>query len=140
MTIDYIVNPTLTTDGFIDLLNRSTLGVRRPVDDEECIRGMLNHANLVVAAYEDKKLVGIARCVTDFHYCCYLSDLAVDEAYQKRGIGLELIRHTQMKIGLKCKIILLSAPAAVDYYPHIGFEQHPQAWVLKQPVASMRKK
>ena len=91
---------------------------------------MLEHSNLIATAWDDALLVGIARSVTDFHYCCYLSDLAVDVAYQRRGIGKRLIQLTQDALGRRCKIILLSAPAAVGYYPHLGFERHEQAWVL----------
>ncbi len=127
----YPENEALTAVEFIDVLNRSTLGRRRPVDDLACIQGMLDHANLLVTARSDGRLVGVSRSVTDFHFCCYLSDLAVDSAFQCHGIGKELIRRTQARLGDRCTLILLSAPAAVDYYPHIGFEHHNQAWVLK---------
>jgi ribosomal protein S18 acetylase RimI-like enzyme len=91
---------------------------------------MLENSNLIATAWDDALLVGIARSVTDFHYCCYLSDLAVDVAYQRRGIGKRLIQLTQDALGQRCNIILLSAPAAVDYYPHFCFKRHEQAWVL----------
>jgi ribosomal protein S18 acetylase RimI-like enzyme len=91
---------------------------------------MMEHSNLIATAWEDDLLVGIARSVTDFHYCCYLSDLAVDVACQRRGIGRRLIRMTQEALGPRCSIILLAAPAAVDYYPRLGFQRHEQAWVL----------
>jgi ribosomal protein S18 acetylase RimI-like enzyme len=91
---------------------------------------MIKHSNLIITAWEGQLLVGLARSVTDFHYCCYLSDLAVDVAYQRRGIGRQLIQLTQDALGPRCKIILLSAPAAVDYYSHLGFDRHDQAWVL----------
>lgn len=127
--IKYKTNESITSKQFIDLLNRSTLGERRPVDDVDCIQSMLDHANLSITAWEGEELIGIARSLTDFSFCCYLSDLAVDENYQKQGIGKELIQLTQNKLGPNCKLILLSAPAAVDYYPKIGFEKHPQCWV-----------
>ena len=91
---------------------------------------MLQHANLLCTAWDGSKLVGVARSVTDFEYCCYLSDLAVDEDYQKAGIGRELIRLTRSRLGNKAKIILLAAPAAEAYYPKIGFDAHKSAWVL----------
>jgi ribosomal protein S18 acetylase RimI-like enzyme len=131
-SITYDCAPSPSVDDFIDLLNRSTLGERRPVSDRACMQGMVENASLLVGAYCDGKLVGIARSVTDFHYCCYLSDLAVDRAFQRNGIGRELIRQTQSQLGPRCKIILLAAPAAAEYYPHIGFEHHPQAWLLPQ--------
>jgi predicted N-acetyltransferase YhbS len=130
LNIQYKLNPKLTTDEFIDILNRSTLGERRPIDDKECIDGMLKNADIIVVAIDNEKIVGVARSVTDYNYCCYLSDLAVDQKYQKHGIGKKLINITQEQLNKKCKIILLSAPDATEYYPKIGFTQHTSAWTL----------
>ena len=113
------------------MLRRSGLAERRPVAELEVIQGMLAHADLLVTARADGLLVGVARSVTDFHYCCYLSDLAVDRAYQKSGIGRELIRRTRDRLGPACILILLSAPAAAGYYPRLGFSAHDSAWVLR---------
>jgi len=132
MTITYHHDRQISSDEFIDVLNRSSLGARRPVNDSECIAGMLKHADLLCTAWDGDKLVGVSRSVTDFTYCCYLSDLAVDESYQHAGIGKELIRQTQSRLGPLCKIILLAAPAAVNYYPKIGFTAHHSAWLLAQ--------
>jgi len=130
LNIEYKLNPQLTEDAFIDILNRSTLGERRPIDDRECIKGMLKNADIIVIATENEKIIGVARSITDFNYCCYLSDLAVDEKYQKHGIGKKLIDMTQKQLNEKCKIILLSAPNATEYYPKVGFTQHTSAWTL----------
>jgi GNAT superfamily N-acetyltransferase len=109
----------------------STLGRRRPVDDPETFAAMRDHANLVVTAWEADLLVGVSRSLTDFLYVAYLSDLAVRESHQKRGIGVELIRRTRERLGPRAMIVLLAAPAAVDYYPRIGFTRHDSAWILK---------
>ena len=130
MVVEYKVNYVISPEQFIDVLSRSTLAERRPVDDLECIEGMLRHANLTVTAWDVDKLIGIARSVTDFHYACYLSDLAVDAAYQRAGIGRDLIQRTQLELGPRCKIRLISAPAAVDYYPKLGFVRNQQCWEL----------
>jgi len=130
LNIEYKINPEITVEDFIELLKNSTLGQRRPIDDIETIKGMIENANLIVSASYDNKLIGIARAVTDFHYCCYLSDLAVDTKYQKKGIGKQLISKIQEQLNDKCKIILLSAPDAKEYYPKIGFTQHHSAWTL----------
>lgn len=98
---------------------------------------MLEHANLLCTAWDGKKLIGVARSVTDFEYCCYVSDLAVDVAYQKKGVGRELIRLTRSRLGSHATIILLAAPDAEKYYPRIGFEAHKSAWVL--PAAKTLK-
>ncbi len=115
---------------FIDVLRRSTLGERRPVDDLDRIESMLAHANLFVTAWSGETLIGVARALTDFSYCCYLSDLAVDAAWQRRGVGKELIRRVRLRLHPEARVILLAAPRAVDYYPAIGFTAHPSAWVM----------
>jgi predicted N-acetyltransferase YhbS len=130
MSIQYDSARKIGAEEFVDLLKRSTLAERRPVDDLRCIKAMIEHANLICTAWDGPNLVGIARSVTDFEYCCYLSDLAVDAAYQRRGIGRELVRHTRSKLGKRAMIILLAAPNARDYYPRIGFDAHRSAWIL----------
>jgi predicted N-acetyltransferase YhbS len=128
--IHYQHSRSITETEFVDLLKRSTLAERRPVDHSTSIKAMLRHANLICTAWDDSTLVGVARSLTDFEYCCYLSDLAVDQKYQRAGIGKALIRLTQSRLGEKAKIILLAAPKAVDYYRRIGFEAHQSAWIL----------
>ena len=132
MSTKYKVNHPISADEFILLLEKSTLAQRRPIDDKNCIQGMLDNANLTITAWDNEKLIGIARCMTDFHYACYLSDLAVDEAYQKQGIGKALEIRVQNELNEKCKLILISAPAANAYYQHIGFSHNDRCWVLER--------
>nr|WP_221200492.1 GNAT family N-acetyltransferase [Litorivivens lipolytica] len=113
------------------MLERSGLAERRPVEDRECMQGMLNGANLLITAWDGVQLVGVSRSLTDFHYACYLSDIAVDREYQHQGIGRELIRMTQKQLGSKARLILLAAPLAQDYYPKLGFRLHDRCWVLE---------
>ncbi|QHS56910.1 GNAT family N-acetyltransferase [Mucilaginibacter sp. 14171R-50] len=120
---------TLNADEFIDVLNRSTLAERRPVDDAERIKDMLQNANLIVTARLDGKLIGLSRALTDFAFCTYLSDLAVDQAYQRSGIGVRLIAETK-KHSPKAKLILLAAPAAVNYYPKTGMTNFAHCFLL----------
>lgn len=140
--VSYQINTPITPFQFIEVLKRCSLGERRPIDNPYVIKGMLDNANLLVTAWTDevheegvddtnssKKLIGVARCVTDFSYCCYLSDIAVDEAYQNLGIGKTMIEHIEQQLPPSCKVILLSAPQATEYYPKIGFTRHESAWV-----------
>ena len=101
-------------------------------DRAERVQRMLDNANLIVTAWDGDRLVGVSRAVTDFSYCCYLSDLAVDESYQRAGIGKELVRRTREAAGLECTLLLLSAPAAMGYYPKIGFEKLENAFAIKR--------
>jgi ribosomal protein S18 acetylase RimI-like enzyme len=122
--------PELGVDEFIDVLERSTLAERRPVGDLETIRGMLAHADIIVTARSGSLLVGISRAITDYHFCTYLSDLAVDREYQNRGIGKELIRRTHESAGLHTTLILLAAPKARTYYPRVGMQAHDSCWTI----------
>lgn len=130
MDIDYKIDKDVSLSQFIGLLKRSTLAERRPIDDDACLQGMLANSNLIITAWAGPQLVGIARSITDFHYCCYLSDLAVDVAYQQQGIGKQLQQITQQQLGPKCKLILLAAPSANSYYEPLGFKHNPRCWVL----------
>ncbi|MAF03299.1 MULTISPECIES: GNAT family N-acetyltransferase [unclassified Herbaspirillum] len=130
MSIVYRTDLRLTADQFIDILSRTSLGPRRPLDDRECMEAMVTHASLIATAWDGELLVGVARCVTDFVYACYMSELAVDEQYQRRGIGKELIRAARSRLGPRCRLRLLAAPDATDYYSHIGFAHSPRCWEL----------
>lgn len=134
MTIHYKINAPITTQQFITVLCDSGLAKRRPIHDVACIEGMIANSNLVVTAWSNHQLVGIARSVTDFHYACYLSDLAVAKSYQKLGIGKQLQKITQNQLGDNAKIILLAAPSANQYYERIGFTKNTRCWVLKRDV------
>ena len=93
---------------------------------------MLEHGNVLITAWSGDVLVGVSRALTDFSFCCYLSDLAVDEKYQHKGIGKELVRLTHEVSGPETALILLAAPAAVNYYPKIGMEQFKECFILKR--------
>lgn len=134
--ITYRTGNDVDLDHMIELYVDSTLGERRPVDDRERMGRMLEEADLVLTAWDEAKLVGISRCITDWVYCTYLSDLAVRADYQGRGIGKELVRRTRAATP-QATVILLAAPKAVDYYPKIGMTRHDSAWVLwpgEEPV------
>ena len=129
--VAYALEPDLPPEEFVDVLRRSTLAERRPVDDADTIAAMLAHADVILTARAEGVLVGASRAITDFSYCTYLSDLAVDGAFQRRGIGRELIRRTHEAAGRQTTLILLSAPAAEAYYPHIGMEPHGSCWLIR---------
>lgn len=126
--ITYTLEPGLSADEFIDVLRRSTLAERRPVEDAARVERMLRNANLIVTGRADGLLVGVARSITDFAYCLYLSDLAVDQAWQGRGIGQELMRQTKGAAGGGVTCWLVSAPKAVSFYERVGLERPPAAF------------
>ena len=131
--ISYRSNIALDAEAVADLFRRS--GIRRPVDDVARIGRMIANANLIITAWDTAPdggdlLIGIARCLTDFSYCCYLSDLAVDRNYQRQGIGKRLVKHVEEAIGEEAMLLLLAAPTVMDYYPYIGFNKVESAWMM----------
>jgi len=132
MEILYRSDIKISADEFIDILKRSTLDERRPVNQPERIQKMLDHANVLITAWHHDQLVGVSRALTDYSFCCYLSDLAVDVNYQKQGIGKKLIEETHQAAGIVTALILLAAPAAVEYYPKIGMEQFKDCYLIRR--------
>jgi predicted N-acetyltransferase YhbS len=130
MDITYSTGTVPDTGAIIEVYDSS--GLKRPTTDAERIRQMFAHANLVVTAWAGGRLVGVARALTDFCYCCYLSDLAVHRDYQHLGIGRELIRITRERVGHGSNLLLLSAPQAMDYYPKLGFERVENGFIIKR--------
>lgn len=130
MEIVYKYNEPVKAEDVIQVFRNS--GITRPIGQKERIQKMLNHANLILTAWDHNRLVGIARALTDFSYCCYLSDLAVDQDYQKSGIGKELIERIREIIGEEVALILLSAPSAMDYYPKVGFDKVDNGFIIRR--------
>ena len=130
MPIGYAIEPDLSAEEFRAVLIASTLGERRPVDDLPRLHKMLRNADIIVTARDGGRLVGVSRAISDFAYCCYLSDLAVDAAYQRQGIGKRLIEETRAKAGENATLILVAAPAADTYYPRIGMQPHKSCWII----------
>lgn len=129
-TIQYQVNAELSVADVIRVFNAS--GIVRPTQDAARIEHMFAQANLVVSAWHEGRLVGVARGLTDYSYCCYLSDLAVDKAYQRQGIGGALLEQVRQVLGPEVSLILLSAPEAMDYYPKVGFVHADNAFLIKR--------
>lgn len=132
MDILYKINADLKTEDVQNVFRSS--GIKRPVDDPDRIQRMIENATLTISAWHDEQLIGLARAITDFSYCCYLSDLAVSKEYQRNGIGRQLIERVRSYLGEEVSLLLLSAPTAMEYYPRLGFEQTEKAFVIPRSI------
>lgn len=132
MNIVYKRNHIPEVEQIITLYESS--GIKRPTTDKERIARMFANSNVIITAWDNEKLVGVARALTDFSYCCYLSDLAVCREYQSKGIGKQLIEEVKKEIGTveKISLLLLSAPNAMEYYPKVGFENIENGFIIKR--------
>ena len=128
--IEYKINKPLQVNNIIEVFISS--GISRPTQDIDRIKSMFQNSNLIISAWENEKLIGISRSLTDFSYCCYLSDLAVKKEYQKKGIGKRMIEITKETIGDKVMLLLLSAPNAMEYYSKLGFEKVQNGFIIKR--------
>lgn len=129
-SVSYVEGPAVSAHQLSELFRSS--GIRRPVDDLPRLEKMIEHANLLIGAYVDGRLVGIARALTDFSYCCYLSDLAIAKEYQRHGIGRELVDRIKRRVGDQSMLLLLSSPEAMGCYPRIGLEAVNNGWIIKR--------
>lgn len=128
ITIHYEESRKITAEELANVFSKS--GIRRPVEDLPRLQIMIDQADITVTAWDGRKLVGIARAITDFSYCCYLSDLAVDRDYQNQGVGKELVRRVHERLGEEISLILLASPIAMDYYPKIGFQKIQNGYII----------
>jgi ribosomal protein S18 acetylase RimI-like enzyme len=130
MVITYKVNAKIEAHQMAELFRAS--GIKRPIDDLSRVKKMIDNSNLIITAWDGDKLVGVARALTDYGFCCYLSDLAVDKEYQKQGIGHELVDEIQKQIGDESNLILLAASESIEYYPKIGFDKCGNAFLIQR--------
>jgi GNAT superfamily N-acetyltransferase len=128
--VEYALEPQLAAAEFAAVLRACSLGARRPVDDLARLDAMLRQADIIATARHEGRLVGVARAISDFSYSCYLSDLAVDEGFQRQGIGQRLIDETKRAAGDQVMLVLLAAPGAEGYYPKVGLQAHHSAWLI----------
>jgi ribosomal protein S18 acetylase RimI-like enzyme len=130
MEVRYLDTKDIRAEDLASVFKRS--GIIRPHEDINRMQRMIENCNLLITAWIGEKIIGVARALTDYSYCCYLSDLAVDAEYQKLGIGKKLVDIVREKIGEECSLVLIAAPSAVDYYPKIGFEKSDKAYLIKR--------
>ncbi|MFZ6646746.1 GNAT family N-acetyltransferase [Undibacterium sp. TJN25] len=128
--ITYEMDRSISAEQLADVFRRS--GITRPVDDLPRLAKMLEHANILATAWNGDRLVGVARALSDFSFCCYLSDLAVDLDCQKSGIGKELIYLVRQACGNQSMLLLLAAPEAMPYYPKLGFDAVANGWIIRR--------
>jgi ribosomal protein S18 acetylase RimI-like enzyme len=130
MEIIYKFDIIPDADKIIELYKSS--GMPRPTGDKERIIKMYDNSNLVISAWDNDRLAGIVRAITDCVWYMFLADLAVNPEYKEIGIGTKLIELTKEKVGEQTSIILLSVPTAMEYYPKVGFTKDDRAFSISR--------
>ena len=130
--IKYLKNVDLNLEDIILVFEKSS--INRPIGNKKRIKSMFDNSNLVISAWDEDKLVGLCRALTDFSYCCYLSDLAIDIDYQRQGIGRTMIDLVKKEISDEVALILLSAPSAMSFYPKVGFGKIENGFIINRAI------
>ena len=92
----------------------------KPIAGAARLQVMIDETQLVLSVWDDEHLIGFARCLTDFEYCCYLSDILILPAYEGHQIGRQLIATLQAYIGPRVTLSLRAADSAVGFYERIN--------------------
>lgn len=131
MTIEYAVNEPITAVELAELFRAS--GINRSVHHLDRIQRMIDHADEFLSARDNGHLIGVLRAITDYSYCCHISEVAVHRDYQRLGIGTKLLDLLIGKLGNEeIKYMLTSSAKAFDFYKEYGFEQAENAFVIKR--------
>jgi len=130
MAIFYSTEKNIPVQAIIEVFQSS--GIKRPTAAPQRIEAMFQAADVVISAWADDQLIGIARSLSDFCYCTYLSDLAVRKEYQNQGIGKQLIALTRQQVGPSSMLLLVAAPSAIDYYLKLGMDKLDRAFIFNR--------
>ncbi|MDQ0496566.1 GNAT family N-acetyltransferase [Paenibacillus brasilensis] len=133
MNITYRNDKDVEVEDMIEVFRNS--GIVRPINQPERIQTMIKNADILLSAWLGNRMIGVARALTDWSFCCYLSDLAVDKEFQNSGVGRKLITKVQEEIGKEVALILLAAPSAMTYYPKVGFEKIENGFMIKRRIS-----
>ncbi|AZO36015.1 GNAT family N-acetyltransferase [Mesorhizobium sp. M2A.F.Ca.ET.037.01.1.1] len=129
----YVSEPNLDPAEFCRVLAESGFGATH---GELRLHAMLRQADLVLTARlhrPGRKLVGVLRCVTDFSWICYVSELAVSASAQGLGIGKGLLYEARRQLGPAVAIALISTPNSVGFYEGIGLTRISDAfWLMRE--------
>ena len=126
--IRYKFDVVPTAQQIVQLYNDA--GLPRPTHDAKRIKAMFENSDLIITAWDEDKLVGVSRMITDWVWCSYLADLAVSPSYKRSGIGKKLVELSREKVGEQSMLLLLSVPTAMDYYPKVGFARENRAFIV----------
>jgi ribosomal protein S18 acetylase RimI-like enzyme len=91
-------------------------------------------AQVVCTCWDGPRLVGILRAVGDGARCAHILDLAVLRAYQRRGIGSELLRRGLDRLRHCDYISLMTDASQMGFYRRFGFLQHPESMLIRREV------
>ena len=128
--ISYQLETEISLTEFLSILKESGLARRRPMEDLNLLERMISGSNLLVTARAEGQLVGLLRGISDHCYRSFIADLAVSQAFQRKGIGRQLLKIAREQAP-EARLILFSAEDALPFYEKLGFHLHERCYQLK---------
>ena len=87
---------------------------------------MLRMSSLKLGVWDDNRLVGFARVLSDGVYRCVIEDVIVDESYQDRGIGTRIMRTLMKELsGVEHVYLFTGGERLKQFYERLGFSLTP---------------
>lgn len=93
-------------------------------------REMLRHTDVALCAWDSEQLVGFGRVLTDFVYRATIWDVIVDKAYQKYGIGTEIVQRILNHPRLKKVELFWLCTRRPGFYEKLGFSSKEQTGMV----------
>ena len=117
----------LSPDEYIDFLKRTDLGSQYPEERfEERVSKLVGNVSIsLVARNEDNLIVGVLFGLTDYVYWLYITDMGVDRAYERRGIGTQLMKTAHQLAGGEkdIAVYLIANENAIPFYEKLGMKK-----------------
>ena len=117
----------LTAEEYTDFLKRTDLGSQYPKErfDERIARLVQTVSISLTARNEQDTIVGVLFALTDYAYWLYVTDLGVDRAYTKQGIGRALMKTAHEIAGGEkdIAVYLIANENAVPFYEKLGMKK-----------------
>ena len=117
----------LSPEEYIDFMKRTDLGSQYPKERfEERVARLLKNATISLAARNESGiLVGVLLGLTDYAYWLYVTDRGIDRAYERQGIGSELMRTAHELAGGEkdIAVYLIANEEAIPFYEKLGMKK-----------------
>ncbi|MBU3156988.1 GNAT family N-acetyltransferase [Clostridium estertheticum] len=123
------------TDKKVDYDKLKTLfnevGWNDKTEDNNRLLLMVENSQIVVTAWDEGRMVGFARCTTDYVFNGQINNVVVDSKYRKKGIGKNLI-NIIFNSSQQVTYMLRGSISNEEFYRSLGFEDGPISLIYKR--------
>ncbi|WP_278335930.1 GNAT family N-acetyltransferase [Desnuesiella massiliensis] len=125
----YLTDKTVDYHRLVTLFNQ--VGWKDKTEDMSRLQAMVENSQIVVTDWDEKIMVGFARCTTDYVFNGQVNNVVVDVNYRGRGIGKALV-NSILESNKQVTFILRGDIENEGFYKALGFEDSPLSLVYKR--------